>query len=115
MRIRHVVGKRTRLSFPQRILTPLQDVFLCGRFPMAPLMKQIGAEERAFLLFKEDAGIPPVRHMRSGQESKAISTGRKDIVPGQNTSRSNRKIIHAHHSSDEAANGLRAGSEFKPV
>ena len=59
MRIRHVVGKRTRFGFPQGILASFQNVILRGRFAMSPLMKQVGAEKRAFRLFKEGrAGIP---------------------------------------------------------
>src|SRR5580765_1698449 len=106
MRVGDVVSKRPRLGFPQRISTPFENIVLRGRFPVPPLMKQVGAEEHALRLFKENAGIPSVRHMRSGQKPKTIPASAYDIIPRQCLSGPYRKIIDAHHCPDEAANRL---------
>jgi len=82
MRIRHVIGKRTGLRLLQRLFAGFEDVVLCGRFAVSPLMEQVGAKESTLRFFKQDTSISPMRHVRNRQKAKTILAGRQDVVGG---------------------------------
>ena len=115
VRVRHVIRERARLGFQQSALAAVHDAVRRGRFPQAPLMKEVRTEQGAFGFFEENTGVPAMGHVGRGNKPEAVAAGLQNVISRQHPSRADRKIIHAHHGANEAADGLGALCRFEPV